>query len=257
MPAMCMKPLHERTETFCVRAAEAGSDNRATVPAVCGFLQEIAGNHADALHVGIQTLQENGRTWMLARLRMEILRHARWRERVTVRTWPSGTSGRLTALRDFEATDDAGAPLLRASSEWLYVDARAQRILRLPPGIAALAPEGGPRAALPPMPEKWGGWPGAAWSCEVAVRRSDEDFNRHVNNVHYAEWAIEPLPDEWVAARAVRLLDIRFRQAARHGDRVRCEAAPEAGGGAALLHRIVRLPDGAVLAQARTVWEAV
>lgn len=250
-------PLHLSEETFRVRALDSGPDGRATLPALCNYLQEIAGGHAGALGLGILSLQGHGRTWMLARLRMEIPRLARWRENVTIRTWPSGTRGRLTALRDFEAFDDAGAPLLRASSEWLYVDVLSMKILRLPPGVDALAPEGTPRAALPeepPAPAP-GAWPGAAWACDFPVRRGDQDFNRHVNNARYAEWALEPLPEEWMESRIVRSLDIRFRRAARRGDTVRCEAAPDPADPRALLHRILRLPGQTLLAQARTSWQ--
>jgi medium-chain acyl-[acyl-carrier-protein] hydrolase len=252
-PTMFEKPLHERTETFRVRAVEAGTENRVSVPAICDYLQEIAGNHAKELGVGIQALQAEGLTWMLARLRLAVSRFAGWGDDIVLRTWPSGTRGRLTALRDFEARDSAGGALFNAASEWLYVDVKAQRIVKLPDVFAALAPEGSPRAEMPGMPEKFPPWPERAeWACEVCVRKSDQDFNRHVNNAHYVEWVMEPLPDSWLAGRRLATLDIQFRQAAHCGERVSCEAARE---GEALLHRIVRLPDRAVLAQARSTWQ--
>ena len=250
---MFEKPLHERTEIFRVRAVEAGTENRVSVPAICDYLQEIAGNHAKALGVGIQALQAEGVTWMLARLRLAVSRFAGWGDEIALRTWPSGTRGRLTALRDFEARDSQGRPLFNATSEWLYVDVQAQRIVKLPPAFAELAPEGSPRAEMPESPEKFPAWPGTAeWTAEVSVRKSDQDFNRHVNNAHYVEWALEPLPDEWLTEHRLATLDIQFRQAAHSGERVSCEAARE---GEALLHRIVRLPDCAVLAQARSTWQ--
>ena len=125
-------PLHVHDESFCVRAYESGVSNQVTLPALCNYLQEAAGNHARALGLGIHELQDAGFTWMLARLHLAIHRYAAWRETVHLRTWPAGVRGRLTALRDFRMTDDAGETVLLGVSEWLYVEAAAQRIVRLP-----------------------------------------------------------------------------------------------------------------------------
>ena len=84
------------------------------------------------------------------------------------------------------------------------------------------------------------------------MRHSDHDFNNHVNNAHYVEWALECLPETWGASRRVRELDISYRAAATWGDTVISEAVRESGD--VLLHRIRRASDNAVLATARTVW---
>ncbi|HON47087.1 MAG TPA: thioesterase [Kiritimatiellia bacterium] len=251
----CPVPLHVHDERFCVRAYESGVNNQVTLQALCNYLQEAAGNHARTLGVGIHALQSAGFTWMLARLHLEISRYAAWRETIRLRTWPSGVRGRLTALRDFQMVDETGATLLRGVSEWLYVDTAAQRIVRLPPSFALLAPEGTPRATAMEPPDKLPDIVTPEWSTAIIVRHSDHDFNDHVNNVHYAAWALECLPDTWRAQRRMGRIDIAFRAAARWGDTVTSEAAREtAGCDATLIHRIRRDADGAVLAQARTCW---
>ncbi|MDX9867358.1 MAG: thioesterase [Kiritimatiellia bacterium] len=245
-------PLHTRDETFCVRAYECDVRNCVTLPSCCNYLQEIAGNHARDLGLGIQTLQEAGFTWMLARLRLAVSRYAAWRKTLRIRTWPAGTRGRVTALRDFVCRDEAGALLLEGVSEWLYVDLAANRIVRLPPAFAALAPEGTPRVALPPAPEPPAPEPAAEWSATLTVRRSDHDFNNHVNNAHYVAWALECLPDDWTGTRQVGELDIAYKSAAAWGDTILSEAAR--AGEDTVLHRIRRLSDRTLLASARTVW---
>lgn len=251
----CPSPLRAHDESFCVRAYESGVNNQVTLPALCNYLQEAAGNHARALGLGIHELQDAGFTWMLARLHLVIRRYAAWRETVHLRTWPSGVRGRLTALRDFCMTDSAGETVLSGVSEWLYVDLAAQRIARLPQAFAALTPEGTPRAPIPEPPAKLPDITEPEWSAVVTVRHSDHDFNDHVNNAHYVEWALECLPDAWREQRRVREMDIAFRVAAHRGDTVITEAAHDAVDGDALLHRIRRDSDGALLAQARTVWD--
>lgn len=244
-------PRHTRDETFCVRAYECGVRNCVTLSSYCNFLQEIAGNHARDLGLGIQALQDAGFTWMLARLRLGIRRYAAWRETLLIRTWPAGTRGRATALRDFVCRDEAGDLLLEGVSEWLYVDRKANRIVRLPPDFAALAPEGTPRVTLPPAPEPPVPEPASAWSTTLTVRRSDHDFNNHVNHAHYVAWALECLPDAWTGTRQVGELDIAFKNAAIWGDTILSEAAQA---GDTVYHRIRRLSDQTLLASARTVW---
>ncbi len=246
------QPLNFRDETFCVRAYESGVNNQVTLPAYCNYLQEIAGNHARALGLGIHELQSTGYTWMLSRLHLVISTYAAWRESVTVRTWPSGVRGRLTATRDFIVRGDSGAVLLQGVSEWLYVELDTRKVVRLPQAFGALAPEGTPRVDVPETAGRVPEFNGADWSATVTVRHSDHDFNNHVNNAHYVEWALECLPGDWCASRRVCELDISYRASAMWGDTVISEAVRESG--EVLLHRIRRASDHAVLATARTVW---
>jgi acyl-ACP thioesterase len=246
------QPINFRDETFCVRAYESGVNNAVSLPSYCNYLQEIAGNHARELGVGIHELQSAGFTWMLSRLHLVIGAYAEWRENVNVRTWPSGVRGRVTATRDFVARQDSGAVLLQGVSEWLYVDLETLKLVRLPQAFAALAPEGTPRADVPDTPGKVPEFAGADWTATLTVRRSDHDFNSHVNNAHYVEWALECLPADWLAARRVCELDISYRASAKWGDQVISEAVRERGD--ELLHRMRRASDHAVLATARTLW---
>jgi len=68
-----------------------------------------------------------------------------------------------------------------------------------------------------------------------------------VNNVHYVEWALEALPESF-RSRAVRELDIVFRQAAHAGDEL--ESRVEVMDGDSVRCAIVRPADNALLATA-------
>ena len=245
-------PLHFFDDTFPVRAYESGVNNRATLPCYCNYLQEIAGEHANRLGLGIHALQQENRTWMLGHMHLLIHRYASWLETVHVRTWPAGVRGKLTAQRDFLATDSAGKLLLQGVSEWLYVDLATHRLVRLPEDFVALAPEGTPRSGVPELEGKIPDLEHAEWSCDLTVRRSDHDFNNHVNNVHYVEWGLECLPADLLGTRQVKRLDISFKAEALSGDTVTCEAAPVTD--TVILHRIRRAADNATLATLRTEW---
>ena len=236
---------------FTVRSYEAGISNHVTLPTLCNYMQEAAGISAARLGWGIQALQAEGITWMLSRLRVSVSRYVPWGTTITVRTWPSGTKGRLIAKRCFLGLDEKGDELFRASSEWLYVDMAAQKIAKLPETFGDLVPPGTPDFELSDIGGKFAHLPQVDGSADVLTRYSDLDFNDHVNNVHYVEWMLEgggrghagrvTLPGE---------MDIVFRQAAKAGETLVSEFCAD---GEKTLHAIRRTSDNAILATAAMV----
>ena len=243
---------------FTVRSYEAGIGNHVTLPTLCNYMQEAAGINADNLGWGIRTLQDEGLTWMLSRLTMNVSRYVPWGETVMVRTWPSGMKGRLIAKRCFQGFDEKGAELFRASSEWLYVDMAAQKIAKLPETFADLVPAGTPDFELPDIGGKFARLPSVDGSVEILTRHSDLDFNDHVNNVHYVEWMLE---SETCKVESVKCggrgatalpmeMDIVFRQAAKAGESLVSEFCVAED---KTIHAIRRQSDGAILATAALI----
>lgn len=245
-------PLHIHRDVFPVRAYESGVNNRVTLPAYCNYFQELAGEHANRLGVGIHTLQQGQHTWMLARLRLRIHRYAAWQEHVHVTTWPAALRGRLIALRDVQMFDQDHDPLVEGVSEWMIVDLRTRRLTRLPPDLAELAPEGTPRVNLPDEGEAFPDFTAANSETTILVRNSDHDFNNHVNNVHYVEWGLEAVDPAWCGERAIDFMDIAFKAEARAGETIHCEI--QILDDHHLLHRMQRVADRETVALMRTTW---
>ena len=241
-----MKPFEFKCR---VRSYETGVRNRLSLPSVCNYLQEAAGEHAEKLGFGILELQPRGVSWMLARLHLRLTQDIPWGEEVTVETWPSGIKGRLVALRDFRMRDAAGEQVLEGVSEWLTVDLAAQKIVKPSEDFSRIVPPDVERVSLATT-EGQGKFAALAKvdaSARVLVRRADHDFNDHVNNVHYVEWALEALPESF-QSRPVRELDIVFRQAAHAGDEL--ESRVEAMDDDHVRCAIIRPADGSLLATA-------
>ncbi|HKK46619.1 MAG TPA: acyl-ACP thioesterase domain-containing protein, partial [Balneolaceae bacterium] len=113
-------------ENFKIRASEIDSNQKATLPAICNLLQEIAGNHAQKLHFDITDLQENKLTWVLHRLVVKMDRFPDWRETITVKTWPSSGDG-LRAYRDFQILDAEENVIGKSLSYWLMMNIESRR----------------------------------------------------------------------------------------------------------------------------------
>ena len=202
------------TETFKIRSSEVRPDGSARLQTICDLLQEIAGNHALQLNLDLTQLHEDNLTWMLHRLDIRIQRYPKWREKVTVQTWPS-TGDRLRAYRDFRVLDEEGNVLLKALSYWLMINLNTRRPVRMPEKVLALAPSDITHEV--PVKEERPAPPAQAESKKTfTVRHSDLDVNGHVNNVTYVEWITESLSSEPL----IQAFDIEFRAECEYGDQV-------------------------------------
>lgn len=238
------------TETFHVRSYEIDPQGVASTQTVCNYLQEAAGNHAHALGFSIEHLGAQGFTWVLARLHVQIDRYPRWRDRLTVTTWPSGHNG-LFATRDFLVHDGQGSLIARATSAWLMIDLERRRPTRIPATFDVYENPGRPRALADPA-ERLPAPEGTPEAHRFRVRYSDLDLNGHVNNVRYVEWAVEAVEAERLQQAEVAALEVHFRAETGYGDVVTVHTAPAAGD-AVLLHRLVG-EAGREVARARTRW---
>jgi medium-chain acyl-[acyl-carrier-protein] hydrolase len=239
--------------SFPVHTYEVDAFGTLEVPALSGYLQEVAGLHAAALGVGLEALRARGRTWILARQRIELPLPVRLGETVEIETWPSGLD-RLAATREFVVRRGDGAEAARASTEWYVLDPARRRMVR----PVEVFDAGFPRERLPavaplargklPLPD--------AWEVEKRfhVRYADIDQNLHVTNASYVAWAIEAAPVElWRAAR-VSAVEVHYVAEGHHGEAILSRLART--GERTCAHAIVREEDGKELARLATAWTA-
>lgn len=262
-------------ENFQVRAYEAGPSGLASLPALCDWLQEAAGNHAHHLGWAIDTLQGGGLTWVLSRLHVAVTRMPAWRENITVETWPKGAA-RAFAVREFRVGDESGVAIVIATSGWLLLDLATRRPVRPPEAIAVLGGQTPARVLDDPFAKlsELSGIPGAvalhpgevssvplprrdgvgAPERECSVRFADLDMNGHANNVAIVRLLLEGLPEAVLRERHPVALEVEFRAEAMAGDRLvaRAEADPEHPG--EFTHRLERPAGGREIARGRSIW---
>ncbi len=240
------------TEAFTLRSYEVDSGGRASLPTVCNWLQEAAGNHAARLGWSVHDLGARGQTWVLARLLLRVARPASWGETVRVTTWPAGTH-RLFALRDFRIADANGDEVAAATTSWMLMQLATRRPVRPPRELEALEARSPGRAMVDGMGRLAEPESVACRECRVEVRHGDLDVNGHANNVAVIGWALEALADADLARVPVELA-VEFRAEAVRGDVIASRAAPAGDVTGAFDHALVRLGDEREIARARTVW---
>ena len=144
-------------------------------------VQEVAGEHSEAL--GVSNGEYNGRHlfWAVSRHRVAITRLPGAKQTVTLKTWPCPTT-RVAYPRATVAYDEEGNELFRAMSLWVLMDARSRTVVL--PGKSGVEVEGitqgdelGTPGSLPPS---------AGENRQMRkVLFTDLDVNGHMNNTRY------------------------------------------------------------------------
>lgn len=241
-----------RIELFRIHSYETDIRGRASVAAICNFFQDIAGNHATVLNLGIGQLNRDSKTWVLSRLKVEVQSYPVSGDTVKVETWPSGVDG-LFAMRCFRLWTPEGNLLVRAVSAWVIIDLKSRRPVRIPAQVAKL---GRPEESVLAMDLRASlNEPKATGHDKTfRVRWGDMDVNRHVNNVRYIEWGLEALPHEFLEMNELESFEIQFKAECAHEDMVTSVAGEIDSG--IYAHGIKKDPDGEILALMETRWKS-
>lgn len=159
---------------------------------VLDIFQDMATMQAGDMGIGRDDMLKSGVFWAVIRSKFEILRAPSHYQVVTVRTWPHSPT-RFSFMRDFTMRDEADNPLIKASTEWVLMDAKTRKFTSVkgyyhgPDDFdEARAFERKPRK-LPDFEE------GNRPVCTVVPSYSDIDVNGHVNNAMYANYVINAL----------------------------------------------------------------
>jgi acyl-ACP thioesterase len=237
------------TETFSIRSYETGPEGRLTLPNLCNYLQEAAGNHAASLGFSIDDMVRNGNTWVLYRLKISVERFPNWGDQIVVQTWPSGVE-RIFAYREFRVLDPSGQVLASGTSIWLLINLRTRRPVRVEPVFKTYRFDGLERGTFDDLKPEGGT---DVTKSIFHVRKSDLDRNLHVNNTRYISWALESLPDS-ENHKVVSFIDIIFKAEGLLGDGIGVTSVKATGENDRFEHRLFRESDQKELAMGVSGW---
>jgi medium-chain acyl-[acyl-carrier-protein] hydrolase len=248
-----MDKIHRKT--YPLHFYEVDFRGLALPQTVLNYLQDIAGEHAGILGFSVLDLLKKKMTWLLSRYRVQVVRNPRVGDEVRLATWPSGQQG-LFALRDFEAEDQKGRTLFRATSSWILWNipgrAPARPEENLPEGVSLdRRAIDDPFLPLPPVAHPDRELDFRAWMQDI-------DFNNHVNHASYVLWALETPPEDVLRACAPSEIEVSYKAEAFYGDEIVSKLERTGGGpGPGYLHGLFHKAKGTELARLRTSWKPV
>lgn len=238
--------------SFELKTYELDFHGRVPVAVIYRFMQEAAEQDAVDRQFDTETLLRKNLTWMLLRMQLRFRKFPEGRQGIDVETWPSGIDSRY-AFREFKLfAARRQEHFAVASSVWLLIDRERQRPVQLAPFFKTSERERTEPMVLARQsePDPSGG---IVVSKEFPVRLADLDINNHVNNLHYLEWVVESVPEEYWAGRTLVELDLEYKKQVMYGDTVRVETVPATGGG--FFHRMTSPKANGAILTARTVWK--
>ncbi len=211
------KTITKYSETYTIRASEVNEDAEATLPAMGSLFQEVAGNHALTLNFDITQLHQQNLTWVLHRMNIKMKRYPKWREQITIETWPAAGDA-LRAYRDYDILDEHEESIGCCLSYWMMINLKTRRPTRMPKEVLELR-LGDVEHVMEVKSNRLSPINRVDSEKQFQVRSSDLDMNHHVNNTKYLEWMIETIPEN--VSSSVVEVDIIFLREGLYQDQIR------------------------------------
>jgi len=183
-----------------------GHINPVTVLDMC---QDIATLHAEQMGIGRDDMLSRGAFWAIIRMKYEVVKAPKHFQTVHMRAWPHSPTS-FSFQRDFLISDEDGNTLVKATSEWVLMDAQTRKFAKMKDYYRGPHDFSDERA-FPKKPRKIGRFDGENRPVHTVVPAySDIDVNGHVNNARYLRFVLDALnPGEEGAIRSLQI-DYRY-----------------------------------------------
>ena len=215
---------------YSLRGSDFDKFGHIKISAVLDLFQDAAGQHAEELGVGYDSMIARSYLWVLVRIKLQILSQPKRYQTVIVKTWPLEPH-RLNYRREYSIEDQNGEKLVIGSSEWVVMHSEKRRLVAAPdlyPFSDNFHSEMNFEARLDRVQDF------EATEAPYTVRPGfcELDANNHVNNTKYANYVVDTVnPSE---SDEVELFQIDFRKEVLQGTK---------------LHIYHKLEDGFIIAK--------
>lgn len=210
------------TYNYKIKYSDISRNNKLTLKAMVGMLQEVAGLHSEQAGYGLNDIPNTHITWLLLNWKIKMFSHPHLNEMLTFKTWPR-TIEKIYSYRDFEIFDSNNNLVAIATSKWVLIDADTKRIKKVTPDICEAY--GGtvdknvfdcPIDEKPTIPEDLN------LNFNYTIQRRDIDTNGHVNNLHYIDFALETLDEKTYNENEFDNLEIMYKKEIKYKENINC-----------------------------------
>lgn len=231
---------------------------RLFIKTLCDLFNDAAEVQTEQYGVDVDTLNARGVTWMLHRLHIQLAKMPHKEEEVWIETWPSGID-RLFALRDYRMIRPNGEELVRATSEWMYIDLERRRPLRLPANVIEMSTQHSiEKLHLSPFLEEKeleGEMPEGR---DFTATFDNIDFNGHVTQASYVRWITNALPFEFLRHHVICEIEVIYAHEIMPDSDIRSEYRMEEAedGTITVFHRVWEQDGERIHCLAKTIWRS-
>lgn len=212
--------MNEKTpileKQFYIPSYLVDCNSRLRIDALFMLFQEMSNEHAALFNSGWHELRERGFFWVITKILIKVERLPSWQETITIRSWVK-TSDAATSPRHYQIIDSKGNVIVSGNSIWAILDIKNAKPQRMSDFDKNFLPQSLDAA---PKPRRIPAFQFDLSESNVkSATLSDLDFNKHVNNAHYIQWAIDSVSEEFYNSHKIVELNVNFLSQARINDR--------------------------------------
>lgn len=231
---------------------EVDSKLESTLTTLINILCDVGTSQSEELGGGIDYLIERNMAWVFYQYDIKINRYPKVGEKLKATTIPMGFK-KFYAVRKYEITDEEGSIIMEAQSIFFLINTEKRRTMRVPQeqyeiyGLDGDMKENFKIERLEKIED-------VMFTKEFITRYSDIDFNKHVNNTKYVEWAIDSLPIEILTEYTLQNIKVTFEKECTYGQIIRVlSSVREEDRHLTTLHKI-EAEDGKELTKLVATW---
>lgn len=181
-------------ENYQPRIADYDRNGKLSYEAILQILETAGSHHSDTVGDSVIEGSQSGIAWILTEWRVQVLRRTDSKEKLQIATWVRGKAPASTVFRDFILTDENGNEVIRAEAKFALLDLSAGRLTRISEELfASYQPED--KTVFDTATQRLRTPTEFDDEQIITLRRSDIDFNGHVHNTCYMDFALEILPE--------------------------------------------------------------
>lgn len=206
--------LNIYSREYELRTSDFDCNKRLLPSAVLDAFQVVAGEHAALLNCGIELLSQKNLLWVLVRTKYEVIAQPSLFQKVILKTWPLPPS-RIGFTREYLMQDVNDNTLIKASSDWVIIDSQTRKIV----SANNVYPEGLEYHTVQNFEKrlsKISNFESDGIPYLVTPGFSQLDMNGHVNNIKYANYAIDAL--DFAEISQIKAFQIDYRHEVKMGD---------------------------------------
>ena len=197
-----MEPVSSYSKNYKVEVDHVDFNGSLKLSSLFTYFQDIAGLHSENLNMGMETLYENHNVlWVLARIRVDIIRYPLLNEEIIIDTWPQEPD-RVGFARDFLVRDIQGNILAKAVSTWVIIDVNTRRLKKTKSVYTGYPPTVKERAI------------------DCKLRYSDIDVNKHLNNSKYVDFIMDCFSLKDHEKYSIKSIEVNYSKEALPGDSI-------------------------------------
>ncbi len=188
--------------------------------AILKILENAGSRHSESAGDSILQGCRDGHGWVLTDWRLEILEYPAYRENIRTETWPEAGKIIFGTTRNFLMYDDTGKNVVKASTKWVRLDLNTGRPVKIEPELMEKYHPDEKKVfedgKMPKITEP------ESWTAEktMQLRRSDIDFNNHLHNLCYLDFALDILPEPVYAECSFTNIRISYKSAVKEGETI-------------------------------------